>query len=273
MICKNIPLNIPFEADGVTYTAHATLSAYIIEKEGDMQQYPVRPAIVICPGGGYGFTSQREGDPVARRFLAAGYQAFVLWYETKKTPFPSHLLTAAKAVALVRENASAWDIDPDRVFITGFSAGGHLAASLGTLWNKAYVKDTLGLHHGEHRPTGMILCYPVITSGTFAHRASFENLLLKRYSDTLLEETSLEKQVSPDTVPTFLWHTYDDTSVPVENSLLFAAALRQHAVPLEMHIFPHGKHGMSLCTPEVGYTPTECTMWPDLAIRWANNLK
>lgn len=273
MIYNNIPISVPFEADGQQYTAKATLSTYIIQDEGYMLEYGLHPAILICPGGGYGNVSSREGDPIARRFSAAGYQAFVLDYEVMTTPFPSHLLTAAKAVAFIRENAKEWHINPEKVFVIGFSAGGHLAASLGTLWNRSFVKDTLGYHNQEHRPTGMILSYPVITSGEFAHHDSFRNLLLHRYSDSSLQQTSLEKQVSKETVPTFIWHTYEDKTVPVENALLFATALRQQGIPLEMHIFPYGPHGLSLATPEVGCIEGEYTVWPDLAIRWAKNLK
>ena len=273
MIYKQIELNVDCAKAGVEGVAHATLTAHIINPEKDMNQDLRRPAVVICPGGGYGYTSAREGDPIARRFLAAGYNAFVLWYDVMTLPFPSHLLTAAKAVATVRDNADEWFTDPQNITIAGFSAGGHLAGSLGVLWNRDYVKDTLGYHNAEHRPNGMILSYPVITSGEYAHRGSFEKLLLDRYSDELLEETSLEKQVSPDTVPAFIWHTFEDTCVPVENSLMMASAMRKHGVPVELHIFPRGGHGLSLVTPEVGGGPAECAVWTDMAVRWINNLK
>ncbi len=272
MIYKQIELEVNCTPAGVEGVTKATLTAYIINAERDMCKDFIRPAVVICPGGGYGFTSGREGDPIARRFLAAGYSAFVLWYEVKSLPFPSHLLMAAKAVATVRENAEEWGIDPKNITIAGFSAGGHLAGSLGVLWNRDYVKDTLGYHNGEHRPDGMILCYPVITSGEYAHRGSFNNLLMDRKCDELLEETSLEKQVSADTVPSFIWHTYEDACVPVENALLMATALRANGVPMELHIFPKGGHGLSLVTPEVGGGPAECTIWTDLAVRWIENL-
>ncbi len=272
MLYQNIELSVDCAPAGVQGIAKATLTAYILDPVGEVEANRHRPAVVICPGGAYARTSDREGEPVARRFLAAGYNAFVLWYETQKLPFPSHLLMAAKAVATVRERAKEWYIDPNTVIIAGFSAGGHLAGSLGVLWNRDYVKDTLGYHQQEHRPNGMILSYPVITSGEFAHRESFQYLLLDRYSEQLLEETSLEKQVSADTVPAFIWHTFEDASVPVENTLLMATALRKNGIPTELHVFPKGWHGLSLATPEVGGGPVECAMWPDLSIRWIANL-
>ena len=273
MIYKQIELNVDCSPAGVEGIAHATLTAYIINPEKDMASELRRPATVVCPGGGYAYTSAREGDPIARRFLASGHSAFVLWYDVMNLPFPSHLLLAAKAVATVRENAEEWYIDPQNITIIGFSAGGHLAASLGVLWNRDYVKNALGYHNAEHRPDGMILSYPVITSGEYAHRGSFENLLLDRASEELLEETSLEKQISADTVPAFIWHTYEDSCVPVENALLMATALRANNVPVELHIFPHGGHGLSLVTPEVGGGPAECAVWTDMMIRWIEDLK
>ena len=254
---------------GIEGIAKATLTANIIPQLDFAT--PLRPAIVICPGGGYGFLSDREGDPIARKFASAGFQTFVLKYEVLALPYPSHLLTAGKAVSFVREHAEEWHIDPEKVFIIGFSAGGHLAGSLGTLWNREYVKAALNTAC-EHKPNGMILCYPVITSGEFAHRGSFEKLLMDRYSDDLLKETSLELQVSKDTVPAFIWHTFEDTTVPMENTLLMVTALRQNNIPFELHTFPRGGHGLSLVTSEVGSGPQECAVWADMAIRWAKEL-
>lgn len=272
MICKRIPLDIDYQAAGLDSTAEAFLDTYLIESSPEMKQNTHRPALIICPGGGYAFCSDREGEPVARAFSAAGYQTFVLWYSIGTLPFPCQLLQAATAVATVRAHAAEWCIDPDNIVIAGFSAGGHLAGSLGVLWNRDYVKNALGYHREEHRPNGMILSYPVITSGEFAHRGSFENLLRERYGEELLLETSLEKQVSADTVPAFVWHTYPDTCVPVENTLLFATAMKAHNIPLELHIFPQGGHGLSLVTPEVGGGPAEAAAWVEMAIRWMSDL-
>ena len=274
MLHQNIPLTIDYAAAGLSGTAQATLTTYVITHEREMDKIVSRPAVVVCPGGGYGFCPSREAEPIARRFLAAGFQAFVLTYSIKQLPFPAHLLQAATAVATVREHAAEWDIDPNKIFIIGFSAGAHLAGSLGTLWNRDYVKNALGYHNGEHRPNGMILSYPVITSGEYAHRGSFDNLLLDGKDDPeKLLEVSLEKQVSADTVPAFLWHTVTDAAVPVENSLLMATALQQNHIPYEMHLFPEGRHGLSLASFETGGGPEAVTTWPDLVIRWITDLK
>ncbi len=274
MLHQEIKLSVDYQAAGLIGTADASLTTYVITHEREMDKITSRPAVIICPGGGYGFCSSRESEPIARRFLAAGFQAFVLNYSIKQLPFPSQLLQAATAVATVRAHAEEWDIDPHKIFIIGFSAGGHLAGSLGTLWNRDYVKNALGYQGGEHRPDGMILCYPVITSGEFAHRGSFDNLLLDGKDDPeKLLEVSLEKQVSTDTVPAFLWHTVTDAAVPVENSLLMATALQQNRIPYEMHLFPEGRHGLSLASFETGGGPAAVTTWPDLVIRWITDLK
>ena len=153
----------------------------------------------------------------------------------------------------------------------------HLAASIGTFWNQEFLYRTLEVKPEQIRPDGMILCYPVITSGEYAHRSSFESLLGERYTE-LLEKTSLEKQVTKDTPKTFLWHTYEDGSVPLENTLLFAKALRKHQVPMEVHIYPRGGHGIALANEETqsmdgGNTIVpEAQNWIRMAGRWIQNL-
>lgn len=237
-----------------------------------------RPAVIVCPGGGYEYRSAREGEPIALSFAAAGFCAAVLHYSAGEAKFPTALLELASATALLRSRADEWNIDPDKIFVCGCSAGGHLCASLGTLWNRDFVKDALGYKCGEHRPNGMILCYPVITSGEKAHRPSFETLLGENSDNAeLLELVSAEKQVSCDTPPTFLWHTFTDDVVPVENSLLMAAALAAHSIPFELHVFPSGPHGLALANSLTAcgnpdYIVPECQSWTDMAVRWAENL-
>ena len=228
-----------------------------------------RPMVLICPGGGYVYTSDREADPIALSFCTRGFAACVLRYPVKPARYPASLLSAAYAVAWLRRNAEDCEIDPNRIFICGFSAGGHLAASLGVFWNSPELQAATGLSAEEMRPNKQVLCYPVITSGPFAHRASFDNLLIGREdADTLREKLSLENQVSADTPPTFLWHTYTDPAVPVENTLLFANALRRAEVPFELHIYSVGNHGLSLATEETGSPQPECTGWLQLAADW-----
>lgn len=272
MICEKLTISVDCTPVGIDGQLQSSITTHILQDGDADAPKGRRPAVVICPGGGYTNTSTREADTVAARFNKRGCSAFVLWYTCLKLPFPSHLLTAAKTVAFIREHADEWQIDPNNITICGFSAGGHLAGSLGTLWNRDYVKDALGYYNEEHKPNGMILCYPVITSGKFAHRASFDYLLLDRKSDELLEETSLEKQVSSDTVPAFIWHTFADSVVPVENALLMASALSAHKIRSELHMFPYGNHGLSTATAEVGGGPEECAAWLDMAVRWMTQL-
>ncbi len=251
-------------------SANPQLYTYIHEATPELTR-PPRPAVVICPGGAYQFTSDREAEPVAARFFAMGYQCFVLRYTVKgSVPFPAPQLELAEAVALIRRHADQWQVDAEKIAVCGFSAGGHLAASLGVFWNRDFIREPLGLTD-ECRPNALILGYPVISSGAFAHSLSIHNLLGSHY-DTCVELVSLDKQVSQDTPPTFIWHTWDDANVPVENSLLFISALRKAGVPTEAHIFPHGPHGLSLATEETGLVQEECRDWPDWAGRWLRSL-
>lgn len=219
-----------------------TLTTYLIDTpEGLLIRE--RPMILICPGGGYNHVSEREGEFIALQFAAMGCHAAVLRYSVSPAVYPAQLLELAKAVELIRKNAKEWHIQEDKLFLQGSSAGGHLAASFGCFWKRGFLSEDPELL----KPDGLILSYPVITSGEFAHRDSFVKLLGERY-DELVSEMSLENQVSKDTPRTFLWHTYEDNAVPVENSLLFMQALRKNEIPFECHIYPKGRHGLALGT-------------------------
>jgi acetyl esterase/lipase len=228
----------------------AELSGYVIENSEEMHPNRVRPTVVICPGGGYSMVSAREAEPVAERFVGMGYNAFVLRYSCAPARFPVALEQAAAAMALLRSKAREWNIDSDAIVIAGFSAGGHVAASLATLWNKP-VSGAAGFDPEAIRPNGLMLGYPVITSGELAHRDSFVKLLGEKADDAeALRQVSLELQVDEDTPKTFLWHTMTDDVVPVENSTMFALACKNHNVSVEAHLYPHGGHGLSLGTQE-----------------------
>lgn len=235
-----------------------------------------RPAIIICPGGGYCYTSPREAECVAMQYLAAGMQAFVLYYSCAPAVFPTSLLELAASVALVREKAREWNIDSDKIFVGGFSAGGHLAASLGCFWKEGFICDALDVNPEQIRPNGNILCYPVITSGEYAHRGSFDALCNGLDQNKFLELTSLELQAGEQNPPTFIWHTAEDNAVPVENSFLYVNALRRAGVSVEFHMFAHGWHGLSLANDETidnnSKPVPKVQEWMKLSLIWINDL-
>lgn len=257
----------------------AHLTTYVCDANTN-KGIPPRPAVVICPGGGYHDHSPREGEPIARKYLSAGYNAYVLWYSVEENASNYNpLIEAAMAIKFVREHAEEHHTDPDHVFICGFSAGGHLAASAGVFWNHPVVREALGIDaglapEGINRPTGMILCYPVITSGPYKHYSSFKRLCGNREpSEEEMRPFSLELHVDETTPPAFIWHTCADSGVPVQNSLLMANALIEKGIHSELHIFPEGPHGLALGTPETCYGKDtlnlpHVTPWSDLSIAW-----
>lgn len=248
-----------------------TLDTYILDGEKK------RASILICPGGAYTFTSPREAEPVAKQFNAAGFNAFVLYYSVAPKRHPQPLMDLSRAMCILRQNADKWSLDPDKIAVCGFSAGGHLAASLGVHWNKPYLEGIPGIKTDMIRPNALILSYPVITSGEYAHLGSIKNLLGHRASDLdLLKEVSLELQIHEGTPPTFIWHTFNDGAVPLENTLLFVQGLRKNNIPFELHIYPDGPHGLSLANEEtdngnMGSYPHVAT-WIKLCIEWLKDL-
>lgn len=258
----------------------AALYTYFHDNSPEIDPERIRPVVLICPGGGYGTTSDREAEAIAIQFLGAGYHAAVLRYSVApKAHYPTALRQLAWSVLHLRTHATEYHVDPAQIVVAGFSAGGHLAASYGVFWKKkSFLAEELQVEAEMLRPNGLILSYPVITSGSLAHRDSFVNLLGDRYEE-LVEEMSLEKQVSEDTPKTFLWHTASDEIVPVENSLLFFQALHACHIPVEMHIYPVGRHGLALATKETqsnvwqGSVQEECQSWIQLALHWLRHLK
>lgn len=281
MIHEEIEIQIDYAAFGIAHQGSAaTMTTYIKEMYPEYQKPFHRPLVIICPGGGYEHHSPREGEAVALKMLDFGYNALVLRYSLLPDEFPCALYEAAYAVAYARSHAAEWDIDPNRIILAGFSAGGHVAASLGTMWKAEELADFtergLKVKPADIRPDGLLLGYSVLTSGEYAHRPSFERLLGKEQYEKLIDRVSLEKRVTKDTPKTFLWHTFSDGSVPVENSLLFAGALRKNDISFELHIFPAGNHGLGLGTKETDtsdqtHFQPEVYAWTELFQTWVEN--
>ncbi|WP_262315001.1 alpha/beta hydrolase [Lacticaseibacillus parakribbianus] len=255
----------------------AKVYGYVLDNFAEMDENRVRPTIVLCPGGGYVMTSDREAEPVAVRFLAMGYNVFVLRYSVAPARYPVALLELATVVQSVRAHAAEYHVDPAKLIIAGFSAGGHLAADFATQWHQDLASQ-YGFDPAAIRPNGLFLGYSVITSGPLAHHDSFKALLGDDYGDpALMAKVSLEKQVTQDTPKTFLWTTATDDCVPMENSLMFASALQKAGVSVELHIFPKGGHGLSLATKETaiagnGYgIQSQVDAWPQLFEAWVAN--
>lgn len=285
-----------------------TLTAYLLDDSPDFQTGKRRPAVLILPGGGYLGTSDREAEPVALLFAAQGYHAFVLRYavfyqsypnDLSHTPatnpfpsiFPQPLLDVAAALRLIRNQAANWRLDPARIAVCGFSAGGHLAASIGTQWNSQFLLEKLGGPAADFRPDALILCYPmidyVLTSEIQARipdnpLADFLRLCEvaafghSEPSDAERDRLNPVHQVSLETPPTFIWHTADDELVPLENSLELATALKKAGVPLELHVFAHGRHGLSLADERTASDPGQINppvqAWTGLVLTWLDEV-
>ncbi len=251
---------------------YAKLCMYFLDNSVEINLEERRPLILICPGGGYARTSDREGEAIAIQFMAMGYHAAVLRYSTAPARYPTALLELGESISYLRSYSEEYHIDTDKIIIQGSSAGGHLAASLGVFWKRGFISEELGISSESLKPNGLILSYPVITSGIYAHKPSFLNLLGDEY-DSLIHEMSLENQISEDTPGTFIWHTITDKKVPVQNSLLFVEGLIKHQVPTEFHMYPVGEHGLALANeltaapggPEI---QKECESWIELVGTW-----
>ena len=179
--------------------SEAIISAYIPENSEEININKKRETIIICPGGGYEFTSDREAEPIALKFVAQGFNAVVIRYSIAPVRYPTALLELAETVRYVREKEKEWNVDTEKVIVCGFSAGGHLAGSLGVLWNNEIIEKYLDIKNEEVKPNAMILCYPVISSGEFAHKGSFDSLLGEKEAEISRENLSLEKLVSIET--------------------------------------------------------------------------
>lgn len=252
----------------------AVLKTYVRPQEGFLAESGGRWGVIVLPGGGYQVNAKSEGEPTALAFLNAGVQAFLLEYSVAPARWPQQLLETASAIVWLRANAAKYGVDPHKIAVCGFSAGGHLAGCTANLWNHPVIAEKLSLTGEQARPDAAILSYPVITMGEFGSTMTRSNLFGEA---PVAEETSLENSVTDRNPPTFLWATYTDGSVPVENTLMYAGALRAHDVPFELHIFNKGPHAMGLATKESAWqedhTNVRASAWHPLCVTWLNTLQ
>ena len=257
---------------------YARLTTYLWEDSPEIA-IKKRALVLICPGGGYHRTSDREAEAVALKIMSMGHHAAVLRYSVAPARFPVALREVARSITLLRKKAEAWHIDENKIVVMGFSAGGHLAASYGVYWNSPMLSESTGASLEDLRPNGLILGYPVITAyEPHRHEGSIRNLLGDNWQEKeLLEKISLENHVGSHTPRTFLWSTFEDDTVPAENSLVFVQALMKKKIPVEFHLYEKGGHGLSLAnhiTDNVAHTcyQKECQNWIDLVEVWLQNL-
>jgi acetyl esterase/lipase len=229
---------------------NVTLTSYLLDSSVELPNLNLRPAILIFPGGGYQMCSDREAEPIAMAYLAEGYHTFVLRYSLKhNAAFPKPLNDAEEALELIRKSSLEWGVDPDKVAVCGFSAGGHLAGAVGTM--------------GRVRPNAMILGYPVILES------------MSRISPEPIP--GIDQHVDSKTPPAFIFHTVADTLVPVNNALALANAMDHAKVPFELHIFQNGTHGLSLAKPltsggRAKMVDSDVAKWFDLSVAWIKNV-
>jgi acetyl esterase/lipase len=228
---------------------------------------PSGTGIVVCPGGGYGGLAMgHEGKDVAEWLNRNGIAAFVLDYRHRGKGYgnPAPLLDVQRAMRTARAKAKEWKVEPNRLGVLGFSAGGHLASSISTHFDKGNPHADDAIDRVSCRPDFAVLVYPVISFTTeYTHQGSKKNLLGENPDEELVKSFSNELQVTAETPPTFMMHTNEDDGVPPENSVLYYMALRKAKVPAELHIFQHGRHGLGLAPGQIGLSK-----WPDLCIDW-----
>ena len=231
-----------------------------------------RPCMIVCPGGGYYICSQRESEPIALKYLQAGFNVFLLTYSlgSNHIHFPTQLNEVAAVMELIYSNAEKWNCDTQKIAIIGFSAGGHLAAHYSTSFDCEEVRKNFPESKSVN---ASVLCYPVITADPkHHHKGSFENLLGRSQTDEDIDKFSCDRLVTDNTPPAFIWHTAEDNAVPVKNSILYATALSEHKIPFELHIFPYGYHGLSTCDKETIDNPNfVCDynkVWVEESLKW-----
>lgn len=225
------------------------LNVYRHSEMPEMGIVRIRPAMLVLPGGGYCGVSQREAEPIALEYFKQGFNCFVLDYDVSPyRHYPTPVLQAGMAMIYLRREAENLDVDAEHIAAVGFSAGGHLCGIISLLWDDPALKEMFKEECVRIRPDASVYAYPVVTSGEKGHQGSFKNFCADKVDP---EDYSLEKKVRSSAAPSFIWTTTTDDAVPVENSLLLYSAFHKVSVPVELHVFEKGPHGMSTCDIEV----------------------
>ena len=249
----------------------AFVRAFILSRIEEVPRTHKRPAVVIFPGGGYEACNDREAEPLAMRYAAEGYNAFILNYTCGKK-YPAAFTNAAYAMFKIKARADEFGIDKDKIAVVGASAGGHLAGCLATMWSDTNIVRVIGCEPEDIRPAAAVLCYPVISGVTSAHKSSFAILAGEDANQAALSRLSLENRVTPKTPPIFLWHTADDDTVSAHNSIVMAKACVSNSVPVELHMYDSGPHGLSDCAKTSAYNEQfvdkHCGSWVPFSIRF-----
>lgn len=257
------------------------LDVYIQDESDEITLSHMRPFVLVCPGGGYAMTSDREADPIALAYMADGFNTGVLRYSVgEDAAWPAPNVDLSNAIRIIRENASRWHTDPNKIAVCGFSAGGHLTAMQGVHWNDPEIMRMSSCNNGENCPDAIILGYPVITSDEKTHGDSIKMVLRKviesgdiKEIERMTEYVSAEKNIGSHTPPVFLFHTCHDQLVPVYNSLVFAAGLERNGIDFEMHIFEKGEHGLAMCNHTTHlegatFVNPDAEKWIKMSCRW-----
>lgn len=247
------------------------LTGYLHSYNNENISRNLRPSIVLCPGGAYSFISEVEKDPVAFYYFSKGLNVFILEYSVGTNASDlTPLLELSESLTKIRDHSSDFRCNPTKIAVMGFSAGGHLAASLALLSSNSEFQKLSGIFDDYNSPDALILGYPVITMGKYTHEESLNNVTAGKQD--LINLLSLENKVTENCPPVFLWTTQNDNTVPVENSLLLLNALVENKISVEFHMFPNGNHGLSMCCDECNTANNSVAQWKLLSIKWLNDL-
>jgi acetyl esterase/lipase len=228
-----------------------------------------RGAVVVLPGGGYTHRALHEGEPVARTFNGRGMHAFVVQYRVEPHPPSAAFLDAARGMRLVRSRAAEWGVKPDHIAACGFSAGGHLTGLLGVHFDAGDSSAPDPVERVSNRPDALVLCYAWLSA---KYLKPEDVLFTEKWGQHTPNWISVERHVSPETPPAFLWHTFEDTTVPVEHSLLMAGVLYENKVPFDLHVYERGRHGLGLAKDGPAKDDPHVATWVDLCVQWLEGM-